>query len=150
MSGASILIDASGLTGPLAGLDRAVGVFDRADLRDGVGALLESSTRRRISEEKAGPDGEAWAAWSPAYAKTREAQHSLLVGEGDLLDSIAFRTGANEIAVGSGLVQAAALHFGGEEIDRPELPARPYLGLSEGDELAIGKLIEGAFGRALQ
>ncbi len=53
-----------------------------------IGDLLVKQTRHRIEVEKTAPDGRAWARWTPSYASTRSAGHSLLIDTGALLNSI--------------------------------------------------------------
>jgi phage virion morphogenesis protein len=108
----------------------ALSGMDLGELLDGIGGEIESQTRRRIGEEKTGPDGEPWPAWSDSYAKTRGPHHSLLIGEGHFLDSITHVVHDDELEVGSNAVQAALMQFGGEDIGLPQHKPRPYLGLS--------------------
>lgn len=115
---------------------------------DNAGAVLESSTRERFETKKA-PDGSAWAEWSDIYAATREAHHSLLVGEQSMLDSIASYTSASQVEVGSNLVYAAHHHFGGDEIGTG-MPARPFLGVSDQDEGDLQDLANDWLGGLLQ
>ena len=108
-------------------------------LLNAIGAEVESQTRRRITDEKAGPDGSAWEAWSDDYGKTRHGGQSLLEGHGDLVDSIGFEIDADGVHVGTNLVYGAIHQFGGEAVGK-NIPARPFLGLSaenENDLLAI-------------
>jgi phage virion morphogenesis protein len=135
--GAGLEID----TKQLDGLQESVSKLARQDfdrIADAIGAEVESQVRRRIDTEKRAPDGAAWEPWSRNYAKTRGPQHSLLVGEGHLRDSITRDIrgrGSNasqivrEIEVGSNLVYAATHQHG-----RGPIPARPFLGLSSNDE----------------
>lgn len=76
-------------------------------LLEGLGAEAESQSHRRIRDEKTAPDGTAWQDWKPNYAKTREAQHSILIGEGDLDESIENQVEDNAVYIGSPLVYAA-------------------------------------------
>lgn len=99
----------------------------------------ESQTRRRISEEKASPDGTAWDVWSSSYAKTRHSGHSLLENEGDLVDSIISGVEGNDAVWGSNLVYAAAQNFG---YDKTGLPAREFLGLSEENKKDMAAIID--------
>ncbi|WP_056039309.1 phage virion morphogenesis protein [Loktanella sp. 3ANDIMAR09] len=117
-----------------------------------IGALLETATKERIADDKAGPDGEPWAAWSEGYAATRSARHSLLVGDGlpGLLDSIQNYSDGPEARVGTNLVYGAIHQFGGEEVGKPGLPARPYLGLSDRDRRDIAELVTGDLNEVLQ
>ena len=107
----------------------ALSRMDLAPLMDEIGATVESQTRRRLSEEKESPDGEVWPGWSQPYSTTRHGGHSLLEGDGDLVDSIHSVASADEVHVGSNLVYAAIHQFGGEDVGS-NIPARPYLGLS--------------------
>lgn len=128
----------------IAGL-RHLSAFDIADLAYNVGALLESSTRRRIDEEKTAPDGAAWAPWSPGYAATRSGRHSLLVGDNSLAGSIQNLSDDQAAIVGTNMVYGAIHQFGGEagRNHAAEIPARPYLGISERDRRDIERLVEG-------
>lgn len=145
MTGVAIEVD---LHRMVPALDAFEGLarIDHALLLDTAGAVLESGARRRLGEEKAAPDGTPWADWSESHARTREDRHSLLVGEGDLLDSITRFVEGSTAQVGSPLVYAAIHQFGGDEVGMP-VPARAYLGLSDTEaseiETAIGDLVEG-------
>lgn len=110
---------------------------DFSQLLDNVGALVESQTRRRIQEQKKGPDGTAWRQWSPAYAARRRGGHSLLQGEGHLMDSIQYLRSGTTVEVGTNLVYGAVHQHGHKGI-----PARPYLGLSSDDEAELVELID--------
>jgi len=135
---ASIRVQAKGFTASQKQLLQMGGPDFTAELLESVGALVESQTRRRIQEEKESPEGEAWEAWSERYAATRHGGNSLLQGEGDLLDSIQYLAGDDEVEVGSNLVYAATHQYGDPGRG---IPARPYLGLSDEDEQEIDELI---------
>ncbi|BCS94612.1 Mu phage tail completion protein GpG [Desulfoluna limicola] len=111
------------------------------DLLDNMGSEVENQTRRRISDEKTAPDGSDWPEWSERYAATREEHHSLLQGEGDLLDSMTYDVEGDAVVVGSPLVYAAIQHFGGEAVGKA-LPPHPYLGLSDENEEDLMALID--------
>lgn len=149
MSGALFEMDLLG-NAELARRLRGLTAFQLADVAFDVGQLLESSTRERIATEKTSPGGEAWAPWSEAYDETRDhGRHSLLVGEGDLRDSIQNYTSGFEAVVGTNLVYGAIHHFGGAEVGI-NIPARPYLGLSAEDEREIRALVFGDIEEAMQ
>lgn len=112
------------------------------DLLEGLGAEVEAQTKTRIEEDKAGPDGTDWPDWDKDYAKTRHDNQSLLQAQGGLLDSIRYYADNESVAVGSNLVYAAIHQFGGAEVGRPWLPARPYLGLSDDDTSDLEDIIE--------
>lgn len=107
----------------------------RAELLDSIGAVAESQTRRRITDEKASPGGEPWQDWSARYAKTRHGNQSLLQGNGDLLDSVTFVVERDRVHVGTPL-RYAGVHQEG------------FSG-----SVSVGahqRLIRQAFGRALK
>jgi len=141
MSGATISLTPIGLDRAIAKM-QALTAFEVAELVDDASGILESSTKRRIGEEKTAPDGTPWPEWSDEYAATRGAHHSLLVNENNLLESVqSFSTG-NEAIIGSNLVYAARRHFGGEELGFAD-PARAFLGMSGRDADDINELVTG-------
>ena len=99
----------------------------------------ESQTRRRISEEKAGPDGDAWPEWSDRYAATRHGGHALLESEGHLIASLESGADADTAWWGSDMVYAATHQFG--DASRG-IPARPYLGVSPQNKREFSDLID--------
>lgn len=111
------------------------------ELMDLLGGEIASQTRRRIQEERAGPDGAAWAPWSKRYAKRREGEGGdLLFREGDLDESIQhFVRGSDEVVVGSPMVYAATHQFGDPGRG---IPARPFLGISRYDGLDLVAIID--------
>ncbi|MFV3367558.1 phage virion morphogenesis protein [Pseudomonas sp. NY15435] len=111
-------------------LDR-LAELDLGPLLEGIGAEVESQTRRRIQVDKASPSGTPWPEWSADYAETRHSGQSLLQGGGHLLNSLTYQVLADSVLVGSPLVYAATHQFGDE--DRG-IPQREYLGL-EGEDL---------------
>lgn len=131
MAGTALEYDFSELSVIQQRLD-SLSNLDKDDLLASLGQELEAQTRRRIAEEKTSPDGEAWKDLSEGW-KARKAQTSsggLLEFEGHLLDSIAWQTEDQGVAVGSERIYAAIQQFGGEDVGRPGHPARPFLGLS--------------------
>ncbi|MEM7213252.1 MAG: phage virion morphogenesis protein [Pseudomonadota bacterium] len=147
MTGVRLEIDSAELETMLQAV-HALGRLGRpAELLEGMGAVLESSVRRRISEEQEAPDGTPWAEWSDSYAGSRHSGHDLLMNEGELLDSIAFLTdpGSKSVAVGSNLVYAAVHQFGGDELPASNpasnIPQREYLGLSSEDEAELLEIV---------
>ncbi|MGE4526825.1 MAG: phage virion morphogenesis protein [Rhodospirillaceae bacterium] len=148
MTGIAIEVRLDSLAAMQRRLELLAGL-DLSPLRADIGALVESQVRRRIAEEKASPEGEAWEPWSPAYAATRRGGHSLLENEGDLLDDIHFVVAGESIEVGSNLVYAAIQHAGGAEVGI-DIPAREYLGLSDADWSEIIDLTDAFISRVLQ
>ena len=152
MAGVTASLTTEGLDAAIKRLNRLEG-FQMAELTDGAGSILETSTRDRF-QTKIAPDGTAWVPWSEAYDDTRSARHSLLVGDSPdpLHDSIAFYSTGGEVGevhVGSNLIYAAHHHFGGDEIGSG-IPARPYLGISHEDEIELADLVKGKLEELLQ
>lgn len=144
MSGLTLSTDVIGLEGALGRIGD-LGDIAVDTLAFEVGALLEDQIKLRIADEKTAPDGTPWAPWSEAYDETRNhAVHSLLVdvGQPGLLSSIANASRGPEARVGSALVYAAVQHFGSEEGAEGNIPARPYMGVSEDGAGAVLDLIE--------
>lgn len=132
------------LTTDFSGIERLQRRIDRLAnpdlnaLGEQLGGLVESQTRRRITEEKAAPDGTPWAPWSDAYAATRHGGQSLLEGDGDLTDSITSEVSDGRVETGSNLIYARIQNKGGTP-DMPPgpaaIPAREFVGFST-DNLA--------------
>lgn len=114
-----------------------------------IGELIQNQTTTRILDEKIDPDGDAWTPWSARYARTRKPHHSLLVKDGNpgLMDSIWNYTTGMEAVVGTSLIYGAIHQFGSED---GSLPARPYLGLSADNRIAIEELVAGRIEELLQ
>ena len=142
MSGASISFDVQGLPQLKARINKLASRSNFNELLEGIGAEIESQTHRRLQEEKQSPEGEPWPVWSDSYAQSRHSGHSLLMNEGKLDDSIQFVVEGDEIHVGSNLIYAAVQHFGGEEIEKPNLKPRAYLGLSDENLNDIEALVD--------
>ncbi|HYH17504.1 MAG TPA: phage virion morphogenesis protein [Azospirillum sp.] len=151
MAGArvGILIDDVGVNASL-GVLRAIQAraMDLTPLLDALGGLVESQTRRRLSQDKEGPNGEPWPEWSEGYKATRRGGHHLLESTGTLIDSVHYMVRGDAVEVGSGMVYAAIHHFGGAEAGKPEIPARPWLGISRDDRHEIDEVLGDWIGRA--
>lgn len=151
MAGVRIEVE---LSGSLAPLQRRIGklaTLDRHKLLDAVGIEVERQTRRRIATEKTSPQGQPWAPLSPRYEayKKRKSSGGILEFEGFLRDTVQHLTEADAEVVGSGRVYAAIHQFGGAEVGRPGLPARPYLGLSRENEADVLRVVEAFLDRTL-
>jgi phage virion morphogenesis protein len=149
MAGVQVELTLQGIEGAA----RALGALAETDIEDlafNVGELLAISSQERIKTEKTAPDGTPWDPWSTRYARTRGAQHSLLVGRGggnNLRESTQNYTTGTTVRVGNNLVYSAIHQMGGEIENawgrgiKVTMPARPYLGLSAHDRTAIEALI---------
>jgi phage virion morphogenesis protein len=115
-----------------------------AELVDDIGSMVKAQTEQRIDVEKTDPDGKPWASWSQRHAErlAKKTARSLLVGEGDLRDSLAAYVTGTEVRVGTNLPYGAIHQFGGDVSQgHPPIPARPYLGLSVENATEIENLL---------
>ena len=158
--GVSIVVDLSGLKFAESLLARIV-AFDEGELLTAIGAMGESQTRRRISEEKTAPDGSAWP-------PNREGTSILLRTGRNLLDSVAYIVGAGQVQWGAAwefahvhqdgakisAKNAKALIFkiGGKTVGAKSvtIPARPFVGLSGDNTKEIEELVTDVFGKLVQ
>ncbi len=132
-------------------------------LNSRLGMILEQSTKQRFEEEK-DPEGKFWIPLAEATLiaratrktrrrdgtsgfKTKRGKISkraqrimtdarILKDTGRLMRSITHKARPEGVAVGTNLVQAGLLHFGGKagRGKKVEVPERPYLGVSRSDE----------------
>lgn len=152
----SIVVDSSDFGDVFRKL-RPLTEFDEVELMSTIGALGESQTRRRIEEEKTGPDGQAWqpnTQGTPILVET--GQH--------LLYSIAWTASATEAEWGSpwplahvhqdGMTirpkngKALQFQLGGKFVAAKSvtIPARPFVGLSEENRQEIIDRVTDMFG----
>lgn len=139
MSGAGVQVAIEGLE-ELQGRLHALKSWRTHDLLSGIGAMLESQTKHRISSEKSSPGGQKWQPWSDAYAKTRHGGQSLLQNENNLLESIQFIVSGGQVEVGTNLVYGA-VHQYGFDGKNYRIPQREYLGLSPENEADVVQLV---------
>ncbi len=102
-----------------------------------IGGIVESSTRRRISEWKTAPDGVKWADVSEKTKRRKNGRGGILVDHGHLLAGITHEASADSVIIGSVMNYAAYLQEG-----TAHMPARPFLGLSDKDYRDIDHLLE--------
>jgi phage virion morphogenesis protein len=125
-----------------------------------LGELALKQTRRRFQEQKS-PDGQAWAALNPEYAKGKRSRKILqeLGMRGGLLGTIVYRVEGRRVLIGTNKVYGAIHQFGGTIVPRRgdalvfrlggklvmarsvTIPARPYLGASAEDRKEMAELV---------
>jgi phage virion morphogenesis protein len=115
------------------------------DVLTDIGEELVERTKQRFGT-LTGPDGERWADNSPVTIE-RKGRNQPLTGEGTLGEQIHARLLGNDtLAVGSNMEYAAMQQFGGTKAEFPHLwgdiPARPFLGVSENDRAEILDIIQ--------
>lgn len=117
-----------------------------------IGEFMVNSTKERFKLGTS-PEGTAWAPNSPVTL-ARKKETRPLFGESLSLSSQIFAAAdASGVEWGSARVQAAMMQFGGTKEAFPHLwgdiPARPFLGVSDSDRTAILDIIHEALARAL-
>lgn len=148
MAGVEFRYDLSGLEGAgrrLEGILARAG--DLSPVLDEIGAHLVQSVQERF-ESGIGPDGDRW---KPSIRALAEGGQTL-VDSGRLRDSVTHQVEPGRVVVGSNLVYAAIHQVGGEagRNHSVKLPARPYLGISTGDEIEIGAILDDHLAGAVQ
>ena len=145
-------------------LARAVG-GNAMPLMDAVGAALVSGTQRRFGTAT-DPGGMPWK--ESERARTKERGGKTLTDTGRLQGSIGHRPSPDAVQVGSNVIYAAIHQLGGEirpkkadalkfmlpdgtfiRTGKVSLPARPYLGIDDADEVAVEDVVETFVSRAL-
>ena len=125
---------------------------DLALLMRDIGEALLDATRERFRDEKA-PDGTPWAPLSETTKKRKTRNADRILAEGGFLGgTLAYRVGSGEVEVGSPSIYAGTHQFGaakgafgstskGAPAPWGDIPARPFLGLSDADEADIRNIV---------
>ena len=116
----------------------------RPALQD-LGEYFIASTKERFATQTA-PDGTAWRD-NAAVTALRKGHSKPLIGEsGRLKNELHYRTDAHSVSWGSSLAYAGMQQHGGLKAAYPHLwgdiPARPFLGISEADEQAALAILQ--------
>lgn len=158
MPTASLVID----TTPLAELVRRLDAVDgdRREAMEPIGAAWETSTRLRFETSRA-PDGMPWKPSQRVLAYRGKTPLKTLVDSARLKGSIMHQVDGDTVEVGTNVAYAAAHQFGATiqqagahavPLVLPEgaaggrvivLPARPFLGIEEGDYVTFAEILEG-------
>lgn len=113
-----------------------------------IGEALVNSTRDRFSAQR-GPDGQTWKTLSPRYLQTKSPNPGkILQRRGDLVRQIFPQVEGATLLVGTDRVYGAVHQFGalkgafgktrrGAPIPWGDIPARPFLGISDDDAAEI-------------
>ena len=131
-------------------------------LLKGIGEDVMHSTKERFKTSTA-PDGTAWAPnsdvtlqrygshWGRKIAARRMAQKKPLIGESKALSRTInwqLLPGGKAVAIGTPMIYGATHQFGakkhtlGPRTPWGDIPARPFLGLSEADKTHILALVQ--------
>lgn len=149
-------------------LEQVQGNLKDDELFKEIGEHLTNTTQERFRTSTA-PDGSKWQLNSSVTlwrtlgdehfnkngtvnkkGKHRFNSKKPLIGVGQtagtLQDSIHYQLGNGEVFVGSNLIYAPMMHYGGTKAQFPHLwgdiPARPFIGLSLADEQEIIELVK--------
>jgi len=132
MSGVSVHIDDSAARQALRALSgqakNLLPVFDE------IGGAMTASTLQRF-ESGTAPNGSPWL---PSQRALRQGGKTL-VDKGHLRDSLVHQASNSYVDIGTNLIYAGIHQFGGKtgRAGAVEMPARPYLGLSDDDNRDI-------------
>ena len=118
-------------------------------LRD-IGERLQTTTKDRFDDAKA-PDGTPWAPLSEV-TKARKNKNKILIQDRYLRDLINYQISGNTLLVGSSRIYASTHQFGAEKgsfgrtkrgapIPWGDIPARPFLGLSDDDRKDVLEIV---------
>lgn len=125
---------------------------------DEIGSQLLQRTQRRF-EEQQGPDGSDWPELSPVTVRRRGSSGPILRVNGYLYDSLEYKVSSDAVEIGTNWPYARIHQLGAAQgssgrtrrngpIPWGNIPARPYLGLSDDDREdvldIITRNIEGA------
>lgn len=126
------------------------GLTDLSEVMNDIGFAMVASTKDRI-DRGVTPDGAPFAPRSQVTLDRYAAQGidpkgGPLRRRDDMRDGIFHAAGSDHVEIGSGAIQAAMMQFGGTRAQFPNLwgdiPARPFLGLSQDDEVQIVEIVE--------
>lgn len=119
-----------------------------------IGEFMVKSTKERFPLGTA-PDGTPWAPNSPVTLSRKRDPRPLFGESGRLSSQIFYEADAGGVEWGSPAIQSAVMQFGapkgslGPNAPWGDIPARPFLGVSETDKDAIIDIVQEALARAL-
>lgn len=136
----SIRVDDDGFGAALERMLRVVPTLQ--PVMEEMGGVLEASAQQRFEDEE-GPDGTPWPRLAASTRARRGDDARILRDRGHLVQSITSKATRLEVAVGSNKAQARVHQLGGKAGRglKVEIPARPYLGISDDDRMAIGDVL---------
>lgn len=109
------------------------------DVWEAIGEQLLTQTQKRIDAEK-DPQGNAWTPLNEKYAKRKAkkvgADKGILNFSGNLRNLLRYQADDYGLKFGSDRKYANAQQFGNS---KQNLPARPFLGLSDDDKKVIAE-----------
>lgn len=135
--------------------------LDLTPVMANIGEALLNSTRQRFSDQVS-PEGEAWSPLSNVTkAQKKKNKDKILTEEGRLRRLLSVQVGKNYVEVGSTRIYAGTHQFGarrgaygknqkGTPIPWGDVPARPFLGVSDADKKTILEIIQKHLKKSIQ
>lgn len=126
------------------------GLGDLSEVTNEIGGFLAEMTQQRIERSLGAPDGTAWAANSP-FTRTRDPRP--LIDTGEMARNINHQYGPDFVEVIATGVQVRTMQFGavkgafgqtakGRPLPWGDIPARPFMGLSDSDRSGIEEALQ--------
>lgn len=145
MAGARITLDVDDRQ-VLTRLDELLArLDDPAPLFQDIAETLLNATRNRFDEQHA-PDGTPWAPLSPAYqTRKKKNRDKILVLDGYLKGLLRYQILPDGLELGTDRIYGATHQFGDPARN---IPARPFLGLSEDDRSEVLSILSEYLARA--
>ncbi len=153
MAGATLRLDLVGLDDAGRRLSElAAAGQDLTPVFRNIGEYLVRTTKDRFRNQE-DPTGKPWASLSEDYkARKKRNRDKILTLDAFLRGSITYHAAPAHLDVGSPMIYAGTHQFGapkgsfgttskGRPIPWGDIPARPFLGLSDADVDQIGRLV---------
>ena len=104
-----------------------------------IGEYLLNSHRERFLQQ-VDPESHPWKALNPEYKKRKKKNRDkVLILDGYLRDTLRYRPSSDQVELGTNRIYGATHQLGDE--DRG-IPARQFLGVSDGDEVEMVSILE--------
>ena len=155
MAGITIELSGEELVGESAFLQLEAAVADMSELMEDFGTHLARASKNRIRNTNLSPEGTPW----PTSRRVERKGGKTLFDTHRLHNSITYEAGSDFVEVGSDVIYSAVHQLGaaagafgywegiGRRVPLPfgDIPARPYLGVSDDDRLVLGELATAYF-----
>ncbi|MBF0423988.1 MAG: phage virion morphogenesis protein [Magnetococcales bacterium] len=116
-----------------------------------IGEHLITTTQTERFDAQKDPQGNTWTPLAESTKKHKK--HSTILDESSRLrNSIHYDAGPNEVRVGTDVIYAAIHQLGGQAGRgyRATIPARPYLGISDDDQVRITEILQDYLAQAVK
>ena len=149
---AALIIDAKGIGEVQRRLDTLVRVgTDLSPAMRDIGEFLMQSTKDRFVEEE-DPEGSAWHPLSDATKAKKRRNVDKILTRDAYLRNVVYQAEGDSVRIGSPMIYAGTHQFGAEKgsfgstgrgspIPWGDIPARPFLGLSDDDRDGVADII---------